>query len=341
MRASGDDITRAWGPFGFRTLRWEPWLTRFLAEFFGTFFVSFVGAFLRNLIGSAAVNVVPLPPPLDALAAREDNNFAILGLIVTSLAVGLSNFAATLSLGDVSGGHFNPAVSLMMWLLAWNTGDLELICVTFGVTVLYVGAQLGAASIGGWILYALVHGFGPVIVPSPVAPYTEGRAFVMELISSLFYLTVVLTTSAYAVNERGKPYRTNPWHPLSVGFSTSAASMLSSRVSFGVINPASHFTSAVAGGFNSSSWVYYAAPFSAALVVAVLYHFLLSLWSPLTGDANRQVIFETGGLVPTSTRPVDIPQLEPPPKTNGAAAVLLSRRVQRVQLPVRHDNSVV
>lgn len=293
MISDGDDITRAWGPFGFRTSRWQPWLTRFAAEFVGTFFVAFVGAFLRALVGSATTTVPLLPPPFDTIEAQIDNNFEIIGLLVTSTTIGFANFAITLALGNLSGAHCNPSISLMMWLLAWGEGSLELIGVTFGVTVLYVGAQLGGAALAGWVLYGLIAAFGPIIVPTPVPPFNEFRALVMEFIGALFFLFVLLTTSSYAVNHRGAPYRTNPWHPLSVGLASATTSMLSARVSFGVINPASHFASAVAGGFPASSWVYYVAPFSAAIFAALGYRLLFSMYSPLVGEANRAAIHET------------------------------------------------
>ncbi len=57
--------------------------------------------------------------------------------------------------------------------------------------------------------------------------------------------------------------------------------MVGARVSVGVINPASHFASAVGGGFNvSRDWPYYAGPFSSVVIVAIIYATVYSRNSP-------------------------------------------------------------
>lgn len=282
---TGDDVERSFGPGGLKSVKVQVWLTRLFSEFIGTFTISFVGAGLRHLIGTNTLILIAalssLPFPFSGLALPIANSVEIIGLMVIGLAIGFTQFGMSSIFGYTSGGHFNPAISFLIWLMSIGTLDGEVIGLVFLHVMFYVAVQLGGAALAGWTLYGLVSAFGPVIVPAPVPPFNDVRAFFVELLISFVFAFVWLKTSVLAVNTPGKPYTFSRWSALEVGLTTAAMSMVGARVSVGVINPASHFASAVAGGFNASrDWPYYAAPFSSVVIVAIIYATVYSRNSP-------------------------------------------------------------
>lgn len=293
---TGDDIERSFGPGKLRSVKIQVWLTRLFSEFLGTFAITFVGAALRHLIGSNTLTLIAaissLPVPFSTLALPIANSIEIIGLMVIGLAIGFTQFGITAIFGYTSGGHFNPAISFLVLLMSIGTGNGEIIGLVFLHVMFYVTVQLGAAAIAGWILFGLVSAFGPVIVPAPVPPFNDVRAFFVEFLISFVFAFVWLFTGVIAANTPGKPYKFDAWHPLAVGLTVSGMSMVGARVSVGVINPASHFASAVGGGFIASrDWPYYVAPFSSVVLVAIIYATVYSRNSP-AAKADAPLLFQ-------------------------------------------------
>src|SRR5690242_4355569 len=146
-----------------------PILKRSIAELLGTFWLVFGGC------GSAVL-----------AAAFPDVG---IGLVGVSLAFGLTVVTMAYAVGHVSGGHFNPAVTL--GLLAGGrvkAGDVvpyilaQLIGAVLAAAALaYVAAGNGTDAVAGGLA---ANGFGE---HSP-GHYSEGVAFVTEFLMTFFFL---------------------------------------------------------------------------------------------------------------------------------------------------------
>ena len=75
---------------------------KYLAEFFGTFVLVFMGS-------AAVIGVLKL-------TGSPDANFQLFTLLTAPFAFGIALLAGLYAFGETSGGHFNPAVSLAMFL---------------------------------------------------------------------------------------------------------------------------------------------------------------------------------------------------------------------------------
>jgi len=145
--------------------RYQAEWQRYVAELLGTFVLVFVGC-------SSVIGALQADAPV---------------LLVAAFAFGIALLAGLYAFGEVSGGHFNPAVSLAMFL------DKRL--PVFDL-VGYWAAQL----VGG-ILAALVLLIGTSqdqVASTATVPGFEGNgtAFLMELVLTAIFVTVILQASA-------------------------------------------------------------------------------------------------------------------------------------------------
>ncbi|TMB91192.1 MAG: aquaporin [Chloroflexi bacterium] len=150
---------------------------KLIAEFLGTFGLTFFGAGAicadRLVRGGAAFG------PIDLLLIASAHA-VVLGVMVSAL-------------GHLSGAHFNPAVTL---------GALIGRHITASVAVMYWATQLVAAiAAAGLLLFffpsAITNG---VAVGAPVPAVDASHAFVVEIVLTIFLVTVVYAT---AIDPRG------------------------------------------------------------------------------------------------------------------------------------------
>ena len=123
---------------------------RLLAEAVGTFTLIFIGA--GSIIAANEVGV--------ASGAFGQPGAGGAGLITIALAHGLAIGVMVSAVGHVSGGHFNPAVTLAIWVTR-RIGT--------GAAGLYILTQLGAAALGALALRVLLPGalWEPVKLGTP------------------------------------------------------------------------------------------------------------------------------------------------------------------------------
>jgi aquaporin Z len=148
-------------------------MKRAVAELLGTFWLVFGGC------GSAVL----------AAAFPEVG----IGLVGVSLAFGLTVVTMAYAVGHISGGHFNPAVTL--GLLAGGR-------VKGGDVVPYVLAQLIGAVLAAAALAYIASGNGTDAVAGGLAAngfgdhspghYSQGVAFVTEFLLTFFFLLIIL-----------------------------------------------------------------------------------------------------------------------------------------------------
>ena len=220
------------------------------AEFIGTFWLTLGGC------GSAVL----------AAAFPEIG----IGLVGVSLAFGLTVVTGAYALGPISGGHFNPAVSVGLAMggrFSWS--ELP------G----YVIAQVLGAIVGGGILYVIAtgkagaelggfatNGFG---THSP-GGYSMTAALVTEVVMTALFLIVILGATA----KRAAP----GFAGLAIGLCLTLIHLISIPVTNTSVNPARSTGVALFGPDIAVQqlWLFWLAPIVGALIGAVIYKTLLS-----------------------------------------------------------------
>lgn len=177
-----------------------PTSARVMSEFLGTFFVVFTKAL--NNIGKSKAEAWSVAA---ALAAMQ---YALRG---------------------VSGGHFNPAVTISA-----STSSCRF-C-TARNAVLYVGAQI-LAGLAGSTLYGVVHHGGEIVI-RPSRKYTNNAASVVlgEVIFTALLCYSVLTTTAQQSSMLKT--RSNDIAGLTIGMCLAVGGFAVGDISGAVLNPA-------------------------------------------------------------------------------------------------------
>lgn len=170
--------------------------------------------------------------------------FFLLTIALTSnaLAIACMLMAWVYIGGYISGGHYNPAVTLAVGLRGnWQWASI----------LRYWGAQV----LGGVLAFATAYYLsGQITLPQPTAPF--GKAFLVEVLLAFVLALIVLVVG---VSER---FRNSAIFGLAIGFTIPALAALGSPISGGLFNPAislgSYIFAILKGvSFNSSHLVLY------------------------------------------------------------------------------------
>jgi aquaporin Z len=220
-----------------------------LAEFFGTFWLVLGGC------GSAV------------LAATFPD--VGIGLVGVSLAFGLTVLTMAYAVGHVSGGHFNPAVSVGLCVAGrFPAKDL----------LPYVVAQVIGGIAAGGVLYVIASGQPGFDVTAGFASngyaehspggYSLVAALVCEVILTLMFLVVIL-----GATDRRAPAG---FAPLAIGLALTLIHLISIPVTNTSVNPARSTGVAVfVGGWALAQlWLFWVAPIAGAVFGAWAYRLI-------------------------------------------------------------------
>lgn len=213
------------------------WVLPLIVEGIGTFTLIFVGA--GAIIQTAGTNLVAI-----ALAH--------------GLAIGLMVAAA----GHISGGAYNPAVTLGLAIAGKLRPDKA---------VAYVVAQLIGAVVAALMLKAV---FPSELVdavalgtPAVGAGFSAGNALLAELITTFFFLYIIF---GVAVDRRGPVLIA----PLVIGLAIAMDIFAIGGVSGAAMNPARWFGPALVQGEWSDWWVWIVGPLVGGALAAALYYYV-------------------------------------------------------------------
>lgn len=231
----------------------------YIAEAIGTFILVFsIIAAVTLYVGPAKEAGVALP------------NFAIPFI---ALAHGFALFIGIQTLGAISGGHFNPAVTI---------GLLSIRKIAPPQAAIYVIAQFVGATTAAFVLALVLHKQGQAVsfgAPALAKGVSVGAGIVLE---ALMVFLLVWTVVATAVNPRG----TKEWAPAAIATSLALGVLLIGTWTGAALNPARafgpDFTNALfgasgSGGFGSLTdflLVYLIAPLAAGVLAASAYNVL-------------------------------------------------------------------
>ncbi len=226
-----------------------PIAKRAVAELLGTFWLVFGGC------GSAV------------LAAKFPE--VGIGLVGVSLAFGLTVVTMAYAVGYISGGHFNPAITIGA-LVAGRTKGADVIP--------YIVAQLIGGVLAAWLLACIAAGNGTDAIAAGLAAngygdhspghYTQATAFIMEVLMTFFFLIVIL-----GATSEGAPAG---FAPLAIGLALTLIHLVSIPVTNTSVNPArSTGPALIVGGWALQQlWLFWVAPILGAVLAGGLWKWL-------------------------------------------------------------------
>lgn len=185
------------------------------------------------------------------------------GLVAVALAHGMMMAINVAALGHVSGGHFNPAVSIALW--ANGRSPLK-------QTIAYIVAQVAGAFLAAALLKQIFPAFGAAApflgATLPGAGVTPGVACWVEI-----GLTFVLVLAIFgtAVAPRGP----RALVPFAVGGAIAVDILAGGPLTGASMNPARTLGPVLATGNTQDLWVYLVGPVLGALLAGWLYESLL------------------------------------------------------------------
>jgi aquaporin Z len=199
------------------------------AELLGTFILVFAGT------GAIVINEVRLGP---------------VSHVGIALTFGLVVLALVYALGDVSGAHLNPAVTLGFFLARRFEGRLALP---------YILSQCAGALLASALLRLLFPDNASLGATRPTGP--DFQSFVLEIVLTLFLMFVILSVSTGA-KEKGIIAG------VAVGAVIALEALFAGPICGASMNPARSLAPAVVSGNLNSLWIYLTAPvLGAALAI--------------------------------------------------------------------------
>lgn len=188
------------------------------------------------------------------------------GLVGIALAHGLSLAIMISALGAISGGHFNPAVTIAFLVV----GRIQVV-----PAVSYIVAQLVGGTIAGLLLRAIFAGVFPEAVIGPAHLGTPaltrevsfGTGVLIEVVLTFFLLLAVYGT---VVDDRAPRSLAGFGVGLTFGFGV----LMGGPLTGAAMNPARTFGPALAAQFWDNHLVHWIGPIVGAALAALLYEYV-------------------------------------------------------------------
>jgi aquaporin Z len=239
---------------------------KYLAEFVGTFALLLIGGGSAVFSLALLSSIFPGAPPIDFIGR----------VLLVSLAFGFVLMALAYAFGEVSGGHFNPAVTVSMAV----NGRMPMKDVAG-----YLVAQIVGGIVGIGIVFAIVAG-GPASFSTAAqnaalgsqcysgsgAPggcgFSLGAVFLLELaITFVFVLVIQLVTRPESSAKN--------LAPVAIGTALLVTNLLAIPIDGASLNPVRSFSPALVSLYWSSdhwaimeSWLFWVAPILGGVLAA-------------------------------------------------------------------------
>ena len=211
------------------------------AEFIGTFALVFFG------VGAIC-------------ADRFLHSTGGIGLFAIAMAHGLAIAIMVTAIGHISGGHFNPAVTIAFWVTKrFNTVDV----------ILYWAAQLAGAIAASFLLKLLVpeETWRAVLLGTPelVRDFPVWAGTALEAITTFFLVFTVFATSV----DQKNVFPTGAG--FSIGFVLVLGILVAGPFTGGALNPARAFGPALAATHWAHHGIYWVGPLGGGFLAGLLY----------------------------------------------------------------------
>lgn len=216
---------------------------KLLAEFIGAFTLIFIGA------GSICADKY--------LSTSGQGGIGVLGIAV---AHGLAMAIMVTSLGHVSGGHFNPAITLGFWVTK-RLGTVK--------SIFYWVAQLLGATAAAYLLSIIVPEsiWRPAALGTPdlAADFTRWHGMLLEGLMTFLLVFVVFAT---AVDAKGA---FNKIAGFAIGLTITMDILLGGPLTGAAMNPARAFGPALVAHHWTNHGVYWVGPLLGGVLAGVIY----------------------------------------------------------------------
>ncbi|WP_179333344.1 aquaporin Z [Winogradskyella costae] len=221
-------------------------MKKLFAEFLGTFWLVFGGC------GSAIF-----------AAAFPELGIGFLGV---ALAFGLTVLTMAFAVGHISGGHFNPAVSIGLWVggkfdaknvLGYVIAQIIGAIAAASVLYLIVSGKSGFDGVGGFA----ANGYDEL---SP-SGFTMMSALIVEVVLTAFFLIVILGSTNFRVPKG--------FAPIAIGLALTLIHLISIPITNTSVNPARSLSQAIfaEGAYFSQVWLFCVAPILGAVIGGVIH----------------------------------------------------------------------
>ncbi len=216
--------------------------SRFCAEFFGTFALVFAGC------GAIVIN---------QMTGGQVTHVGV------GLTFGLVVMAMIYAVGDVSGAHLNPAVTVAFAAakrFSWRDVPVYVVAQCLGAIV---AAFVLRMMFGNWAVAANARGGMITLGQTLPAPTLVPQSFVLEFILTAILMAVILRVSSGA-KEKGITAA------IAVGGVVAMEAIFAGPISGASMNPARSLGPALVAGQFSHLWIYLIAPTLGALAAVVV-----------------------------------------------------------------------
>ena len=220
--------------------------------------VNLVRAGVAEMVGAFFLIYTGTATAVAATLGRETGGSPPDSLAI-ALAFGLVLAALVGALGNISGAHLNPAVTLGLAVI----GKFSWKAVPAYLAFQLLGAVLGA--LATWATFG-----GPARSeaklgsPVPADGISDGRAFLIEALITflLVFVVVAVTSDRRAAGSTAS---------VSIGFALVCAVLIGGPSTGGAVNPVRALGPEIVSGTFTSFWVYLLAPIIGGIAAAVLY----------------------------------------------------------------------
>jgi len=225
-------------------------LAAYIAELIGTLFLVFVIGCVVSLYLSTGT------------ASQTGSDFAVI-----ALAQAFVLFLLIIAFGQVSGGHFNPVVTMAAAIMK-RIDPID--------AVVYILAQLSGAVLGALLVKGILldEGAATNYGAASISPLL-GSAFAGAVVEALGTFLLVLAICAVAMNPRAR----QEWAPWAIGTTLGFAVMIFGPLTGASFNPARWFGPALIGdafGDFADVWPYILGPIVGAAVAVLVYRFVIA-----------------------------------------------------------------
>lgn len=213
-----------------------------LAEMIGAFFLIYTGT--ATAVAATLGKETGGSPP-DSLAI--------------ALAFGFVLAAMVGALGNISGAHLNPAVTLGLTVIgkfSWRAVPIYLVSQLIGAIL---------AALATWATFGgAARSKAKLGTPAPTEGISDGRAFLVEA-----FITFLLVFVIIAVTSDRRASGTTAC--VSIGFALVSAVLIGGPSTGGAVNPVRALGPELVSGTFTSFWVYLLAPIVGGIAAAVVY----------------------------------------------------------------------
>jgi aquaporin Z len=237
-------------------------------------------------------------------------------IVATALAAGLVIAIFVSAFAGVSGGHFNPAVTLGFVV----TRRIPGVMAGF-YWIIQFGAAALAALLLKWIFPAAVEKSSHLGAPTVNAAITSGKAVTIEAICTFFLVLVIFATAVDALGAFEKIAG------LAIGLTITMGALMAGPLTGGAFNPARAFGPELVADYWKNAWVWYVGPLAGGALAAILYELLYLSGRPYHDDeigapAELYTPEDVADAIndPDTIVIAEIPEPEPAPASDPPAA---------------------